>query len=60
MSFSTHTDNKKKDILVLGIGSTQGLEYTLTGEKIYSISFTVIKKKFCLSLLTMEQIIIFL
>ena len=59
-TFSTHTDNKKKDILVLGIGSTQGLEYTLTGEKIYSISFTVIKKKFCLSLLTMEQIIIFL
>ena len=51
MSFSTHTENKKKDILVLGIGSTQGLEYTLTGEKIYSISFTVIKKKFCLSLL---------
>ena len=25
MSFSAHTDNKKKDILVLGIGPTQGL-----------------------------------
>ena len=32
-SFSTHIDNKKKDILVLGIGPTQGLEHTLTAEK---------------------------
>ena len=31
---------KKKDILVLGIGPTQGLEYTLTEEKMYSISVT--------------------
>ena len=28
MSTSTHIDNKKKDILVLGIGPTQGLEST--------------------------------
>ena len=49
MSSSAHIDNKKKDILVLGIGSTQGLEHTLTVEKIYSINFTVTKKKFCLS-----------
>ena len=48
MSFSAHTDNKKKDILVLG--KTQGLEHTLTAEKMYSINFTVTKKKFCLSL----------
>ena len=27
MSFSAHTDNKKKDILVIGKGPTQGLEY---------------------------------
>ena len=40
----------KKDILVLGIGPTQGLEHTLTAEKTYSINFTVTKKKFCLSL----------
>ena len=40
----------KKDILVLGIGPTQGLENTLTAEKMYSINFTVKKKKFCLSL----------
>ena len=39
-----------KDILVLGIGPTQGLEHTLTAEKMYSINFTVTKKKFCLSL----------
>ena len=40
----------KNDILVLGIGPTQGLEHTLTAEKMYSINFTVAKKKFCLSL----------
>ena len=50
MSFSAHIDNKEKDILVLGIGPTQGLEHTLTAEKMYSINFTVTKKKFCLSL----------
>ena len=50
MSSSAHIDNKKKDILVLGKGPTQGLEHTLTAEKMYSINFTVIKKKFCLSL----------
>ena len=38
MSFSPHTDNKKKDILVLGKGATQGLEHTLTAEKMYSIN----------------------
>ena len=41
MSSSTHIDNKKKEILVLGIGPTQGLEHTLTAEKMYSINFTV-------------------
>ena len=50
MSSSEHIDNKKKDILVVGKGSTQGLEHTLTPEKIYSINFTAAKKKFCLSL----------
>ena len=40
----------KKDILVLGIGPTQGLEHILTAEKMYSINFTVTKKKFCLIL----------
>ena len=50
MSSSVHIDNKKKNILVLGIGPTQGLERTLTAEKVYSINFTVTKKKFCLIL----------
>ena len=50
MSSSAHIDNKKKDILVLGKGPTQGLEHTLTAEKMYSINFTLTKKKFCLSL----------
>ena len=50
MSSSAHIDNKKKDILVLGKGPTQGLEHTLTAEKMYSINFTVTRKKFCLSL----------
>ena len=49
MSFSTRSDNKKKDMLVLGIGRREGLEHTLTVEKMYSINFTVIRKKFCLS-----------
>ena len=50
MSFTSQLIIKEKDILVLGIGSTQGLEHTLSAEKMYSINFTVTKKKFCLSL----------
>ena len=46
VSFSTRIDNKKKDILVLGIGPTQGLEHTLTAEKMYSINFTETKGLF--------------
>ena len=40
MSSSSHIDNKKKDILILGKGPTQGLEHSLTAEKLYSINFT--------------------
>ena len=47
MSFSAHIDNTKNDILVLGKGPAQGLEHTLTAEKIYTITMT---KKNCLSL----------
>ena len=50
MSTSIHIDNEGKDIFVLGREPTQGLESTLTAEKMYSINFTVTKKKFCLSL----------
>ena len=44
MSSSAHIDNKKKYILVLGKGPTQGLEHALTVENMYSINFTVTKK----------------
>ena len=50
MSSSAHINNKKKDILVLGKGPKQGLEHTLTAEKMYSINFTVTNKRICLSL----------
>ena len=51
MSSSVHVDNKKKDILILGKGPTQGLDgTTLTAEKLYSINFAESNKKFYLSL----------
>ena len=37
------------DILILGIGSTHGLELTLSAEKMHSINFREHNKKFCLS-----------
>ena len=50
MNSSIHIDNKGKDILIVGKGLTQGLgEHSLTAEKIYSINFTLTKKRFCLS-----------
>ena len=45
-----HTLIIRKKTLFLGKGPTQGLEHTSTAEKMHSISFTVTKKKFCLSL----------
>ena len=50
MSSSSHIDNKKKEILILGKDPAQGLEHTLTAEKLYSINFTKENTKFCLSL----------
>ena len=50
MSYCSHIDNKKNNILVLGKGPIQGLEHRLTAEKMYSINFTVTNKIFCLSL----------
>ena len=50
MSSSTKVDSRKKDILILGGGPTQGLESTLCAEKMYSINFTKNNTKFCLSL----------
>ena len=45
MSSSAHSDNKKKDILMLGKRPTQGLEHTSNAVKMYTINFTVTKKK---------------
>ena len=45
MSSSTKLDNRKKVILILGLGPTQGLEHTLSAEKLYSINFTESNKK---------------
>ena len=51
MNSSVHVDNKKKDILILGEGPTQGSEDTTpTAEKKYSVNFTDYNKNFCLSL----------
>ena len=47
MISSAHIDNKKKDKLVLGKGPTQGLEHTLTAEKMYASNFIIAKNKFC-------------
>ena len=53
VSSSTKIDNRKKDILILGKGPTQGLKHTLCAEKMYSINFTVTEKKFCLRLFSL-------
>ena len=49
MSSSPHFDNKKKYILILGKGLTQGLEHTLTAKKLHSVTFTKENTKFCSS-----------
>ena len=49
-SSSTKIDNRKKDAWNLGKGPTQGLEHTLSAEKMYLINFTKENTKFCLSL----------
>ena len=50
MSSSTQRLIIKKDILILRKSPTQGLEHTLSAEKMYSINFTENNTKFCLSL----------
>ena len=44
MSSSAHIDNKKKDSWILGKRRTQGLEHTLTAEKVDSVNLIVKKK----------------
>ena len=50
MSSFANADNKKNDILILVKDPKQGVEHTLSTEKMYLINFIVTKKKFCLSL----------
>ena len=51
MSSSVHIDNKNKDILTLGEGSTQRLDDTkLIAEAKYPINFTQSERRFPLSL----------
>ena len=50
MSSTGNADKKKRDILILGKGSTQSLEHTLSPEKMYSINFTKKKYKVLLKL----------
>ena len=50
MSLSTKIDNRKKDILILGKGPIQGLEHTLSAEKMNPINFTGLDERFCPSL----------
>ena len=50
MSSPTKIDNRKKDILILGKDPTQGLEHTLSAEKMCSINLNKKDEKFCLSL----------
>ena len=47
MSSSIKIDNRKKDFLIPSKGPTQGLEHTLSAEKLYSIKFTNHFTKFC-------------
>ena len=41
-----HTLIIRKKTLILEKGPTQGLEHTVTAEKLYSINFTVTKRNF--------------
>ena len=47
MGSSVHVDNKKKDILILGKSTTQGLDdTTLTSEAQYSINISRSNRNF--------------
>ena len=49
MSLSIHIDNKKRHFYSWKRSNTQIREHSLTAEKIYSISVSAAKRKFCLS-----------
>ena len=47
MSSSTKINNRKKDILIIDKGPTQGLEHTFSAERMYAINFIEKNKKNC-------------
>ena len=50
MSLFAHIINRKKDILILVKGPTQGLDdYTMTEERKQALNFSEQQKYFCLS-----------
>ena len=54
-----HADSKKKDILILGKGPTDGLNYIiLTAEAESTIIISELQNKFCLSTTTTEVTVI--
>ena len=54
MSSSVHVDKNGKDILILGEGQKQGLNYTFTAEAKYPINFRQWGKRFVLVYTIME------
>ena len=58
MRSCTKIDNSKKDILILGKGSTKGLEHTVSSEKIHSINLLEIIKNSVWADIVMEQTVI--
>ena len=57
MTSLTKIDNRKKDILILGKDPTQGLEHTLSAEKLYSFNFTETKKHFIWACTIIKKIV---
>ena len=58
MSSSMHTDNKNKDILMLGEGPTQGLDNTsLKAEAMYPVNYTQPNKRFLLMEATVSYLL---
>ena len=61
MSSSVHIHNKKKYILILGKGPTQGLcDTTLTTEAQYSLNFSTSNRKFCSSCIVIGTTVFYL
>ena len=58
MSSSTKIDNGKKYIFILDKGPTQGVEHSLSAEKMNLINFTVTGKKFISACVIMEERVI--